>query len=58
MDHHDDTFYILTNADNAKNFKLVHTPDHAIGKSNWKDLITMESTEKIEDVDLFHVSLI
>lgn len=56
VDHHDNTFYILTNADDAKNFKLVQAPDNAIGKSNWTDLITMKSTEKIEDVDLFHVS--
>ncbi|KAI8639279.1 prolyl oligopeptidase family-domain-containing protein [Parasitella parasitica] len=58
VDHHDDRFYILTNADNAKNFKLVSTPDHAIGKSNWTDLITMSSTEKIEDVDLFQNNVV
>ncbi|CEP07722.1 hypothetical protein [Parasitella parasitica] len=58
VDHHDDTFYILTNADDAKNFKLVCTPDHAIGKSNWTDLITMKSTEKIEDVDLFQNNVV
>lgn len=56
VDHHDDTFYILTNADDAKNFKLVQTPDDAIGTANWADLITMKLTEKIEDVDLFQVS--
>jgi oligopeptidase B len=45
----------LTNADNAKNFKLVQVPDHSIQEQHWKDLITMKPTEKIEDVDLFHV---
>ncbi|KAI7902802.1 prolyl oligopeptidase family-domain-containing protein, partial [Cokeromyces recurvatus] len=58
VDHHNDTFYILTNADNAKNFKLVKTPDNAIAKSNWKDVITMQPTEKIEDVDLFKNNVI
>ncbi|KAL0138712.1 prolyl oligopeptidase [Mucor lusitanicus] len=58
VDHHDDTFYILTNADDAKNFKLVQTPDDAIGTANWADLITMKLTEKIEDVDLFQNNVV
>ncbi|KAF7723205.1 hypothetical protein EC973_002280 [Apophysomyces ossiformis] len=53
VDHHNTTFYILTNADGATNFKLACAPDHSIEKSNWKDVITMKPTEKIEDVDLF-----
>lgn len=31
----------------------MKTHDSATEKSNWKDAITMESTEKIEDVDIF-----
>ncbi|KAI8976952.1 prolyl oligopeptidase family-domain-containing protein, partial [Pilobolus umbonatus] len=50
VDHHDDTFYILTNADHARNFKLVRAADRS---SEWEDVITMNPTEKIEDVDLF-----
>ncbi|KAI8340301.1 prolyl oligopeptidase family-domain-containing protein [Chlamydoabsidia padenii] len=53
VDHHQDSFYILTNADGATNFKLVKAPDGATGRSNWKDVVTMAPTEKIEDVDLF-----
>ncbi|KAI8077145.1 prolyl oligopeptidase [Thamnidium elegans] len=53
VDHHNDTFYILTNADNAKNFKLVQVPDQSITESIWQDLIVMKPTDKIEDVDLF-----
>ncbi|KAG1383270.1 hypothetical protein G6F61_001522 [Rhizopus arrhizus] len=53
VDHHNDRFYILTNADNAKNFKLVEVLDRATDKTLWNNLITMKSTEKIEDVDLF-----
>ncbi|KAI9491882.1 prolyl oligopeptidase [Zychaea mexicana] len=53
VDHHDDTFYILTNADGATNFKLTRAPDGQVERENWKDVITMGSTEKIEDVDVF-----
>lgn len=53
VDHHDDTFYILTNGDNAKNFKLVQASDSSIAKEDWKDLIVLKPTDKIEDVDLF-----
>ncbi|SAM00587.1 hypothetical protein [Absidia glauca] len=53
VDHHHDSFYILTNADGATNFKLVKTPDAATGRAHWKNVITVAPTEKIEDVDLF-----
>ncbi|KAI9251219.1 prolyl oligopeptidase [Sporodiniella umbellata] len=53
VDHHCDKFYILTNADGAKNFKVVQVTDNNTDKSQWRDLITTKSTEKIEDVDLF-----
>ncbi|KAG0187414.1 hypothetical protein DFQ28_006378 [Apophysomyces sp. BC1034] len=53
VDHHNTMFYILTNADGATNFKLTRAPDGSVEKSNWKDVITMNPTEKIEDVDIF-----
>ncbi|KAI9254523.1 prolyl oligopeptidase family-domain-containing protein, partial [Phascolomyces articulosus] len=53
VDHHDDTFYILTNADGATNFKLTQTPDGHLEKESWKDVVTMGPMEKIEDVDVF-----
>ncbi|ORZ14719.1 prolyl oligopeptidase family-domain-containing protein, partial [Absidia repens] len=53
VDHHNDSFYILTNVDGAVNFKLVKAPDGKTSRNHWKDIITMGSTEKIEDVDLF-----
>jgi oligopeptidase B len=55
VDHHDNQLYVLTNADGAKNFKLVQARQEEPQKHNWKDLITLSSTEKIEDVDLFEV---
>ncbi|KAL0079450.1 prolyl oligopeptidase family-domain-containing protein [Phycomyces blakesleeanus] len=53
VDHHDSTFYILTNAQKATNFKLVKAPDESVEHSEWEDVITMNPTEKIEDVDIF-----
>ncbi|KAJ2962969.1 hypothetical protein NQZ79_g1909 [Umbelopsis isabellina] len=53
VDHHDHHLYVLTNADGAKNFKLVQASQEEPQKHNWKDLITLSPTEKIEDVDLF-----
>ncbi|PYB77257.1 S9 family peptidase [Rhizobium wuzhouense] len=37
-----DVFYILTNADDAKDFKIVEAPVLAPGKANWKELVPHE----------------
>jgi oligopeptidase B len=37
-----DVFYILTNADGAKDFKIVEAPVTAPGKANWKELVPHE----------------
>ncbi|CDH53354.1 oligopeptidase b [Lichtheimia corymbifera JMRC:FSU:9682] len=58
VDHHKDTFYILTNADGATNFKLARMPDNMIGREHWQDVITMAENEKIEDVDVFQNHLV
>ncbi len=34
-----DVFYILTNADGAKDFKIVETPIGAPGRENWREVI-------------------
>lgn len=34
-----DVFYILTNADGAKDFKIMEAPVGAPGKENWRDLV-------------------
>ena len=39
VDHHDDRLLILTNADDAEDFKIVSAPLHAPGHENWTDLI-------------------
>ena len=38
-DHHGDSFFILTNADDAVNFKIVTAPVSAPGRENWTDFI-------------------
>jgi oligopeptidase B len=38
VDHHDDSFYILTN-DNAKNFRIVKAPVESPGEEHWVDVV-------------------
>lgn len=51
--HYGDYFYILTNADGAKNYKLMRTPLNATGKDNWEEVIPHRPDVLIEDFDLF-----
>ncbi|CAG8633185.1 24646_t:CDS:10, partial [Dentiscutata erythropus] len=53
VDHRDGYFYILTNADNCHNFKLVRTRIENIKKKYWETIFTVKDTERIEDVDIF-----
>ena len=52
-DHFQDMFYITTNIDNSKNFKIVTTTLNNTDKSNWKDLIPHREDILIEDIELF-----
>ncbi|CAG8439013.1 4369_t:CDS:10 [Diversispora eburnea] len=47
-------FYILTNADNTKNFKLVRSCLANFGRKNWEIIYAAKESEKIEDVEIFH----
>lgn len=53
ISHYGDSFYIVTNADKATNFKLMKTPENATSKENWKDLIPHRSDVLIEGIDIF-----
>lgn len=53
ISHYGDSFYILTNKDNATNFKLMKTPENATGKENWKDLIPHRDDVLLEDIEIF-----
>ncbi len=51
--HFGDHFYVLTNKDDATNFKLMKTPELATTKENWVDLIPHREDVLIEDIDIF-----
>ena len=51
--HYEDHFYILTNADGAKNFKVMKTAVDKTEKENWVELIAHRDDVLIEDFDLF-----
>jgi len=51
--HFQDHFYVLTNIDNAKNFKLMKTSVNKTGKENWVDVIGHRDDTLLEDVTIF-----
>ena len=58
ISHYGDSFYIVTNADKATNFKLMKTPETATSKENWKDLIPHRKEVLIEGIDIFKEYLV
>ena len=51
--HYDDHFYILTNKDDATNFKLMKTPEDKTTKENWVDVIPHRDDTLLEDISIF-----
>ncbi|MBR4155327.1 MAG: S9 family peptidase [Bacteroidales bacterium] len=51
--HYGNDFYILTNADGAKNFKIMKTPVDMTERENWTELLAHRDDVLIEDFDLF-----
>mgnify|MGYP003291145394 FL=1 len=51
--HNGDDFYILTNADKAKNFKIMKTSVDKTEKDNWIELLPHRDDVLIEDFDIF-----
>ena len=51
-------FYVLTNKDDATNFKLMKTPELSTTKENWVDLIPHREEVLIEDIDIFRDFLV
>jgi oligopeptidase B len=58
VEHYDGHFYILTNYQGAKNFKLMKTPENATSKENWTDVIPHRADVLIEDMAIFKNYLI
>jgi oligopeptidase B len=53
LDHHEGTFYIVTNADDSKNNKIMATPTINPEKGHWKEYIPHRADVKIDGADLF-----
>nr|WP_301400095.1 S9 family peptidase [Polaribacter huanghezhanensis] len=53
VSHYGDHFYLLTNKDGAKNFKLMKTPVDKTSKENWVDVIKHREDTLLEDVSIF-----
>ncbi len=52
--HYNDHFYILTNKDDATNFKIMKTPQGRTSLENWIDVIPHRNEVLIEDIEIFH----
>lgn len=51
--HYNDNFYVLTNKDEAKNFKLMITPEGKTSSENWQEFIPHRDDVLLEDIDIF-----
>ncbi len=58
ISHYDDSFYIITNKDNATNFKLQKTPEHKTEKENWTDVLPHRDSVLIEEIEIFNKYLV
>ena len=52
LDHHGEHFYIVTNYQ-AKNFRLMKTPQADPGLDNWEEVIPHRPEIKLDSVDMF-----
>ncbi len=57
IDHFKNKFYITTNWD-AKNFRLMETPDNATSKENWKEVIAHRPDVLLEGIEVFNDFLV
>lgn len=53
IEHYEDDFYILTNINSAKNFKLMKTPIQQTSLKNWKEVIPHRENVLLEQMDVF-----
>ncbi len=53
IDHYNGHFYILTNADEAVNFKLMKASETDTGIASWVPIIDHREDTLIEDIDVF-----
>lgn len=53
ISHFNDSFYILTNKDEATNFKLMKTGENQTTMDNWEEFIPHRSDVLLEDIEIF-----
>jgi len=53
INHYGDSFYIMTNADKATNFKLMKTLETATSKENWTEVVPHRDEVLLEDIEIF-----
>jgi oligopeptidase B len=53
ISHFGSDFYIVTNKDDATNFKLMKTGENATGMENWEELIKHRNEVLLEGIDIF-----
>ncbi|WP_291964906.1 S9 family peptidase [Maribacter sp.] len=51
--HYDDSFFILTNKDDAENFKLMRTSEDKTFSGYWQEFIPHRTDVLLEDIDIF-----
>nr|WP_321224056.1 S9 family peptidase [uncultured Psychroserpens sp.] len=58
ISHFENHFYILTNKDNATNFKLMKTPETKTKIENWVEVLAHRTNVLLEDIDIFKEYLV
>ncbi|REC80292.1 oligopeptidase B [Chryseobacterium elymi] len=58
VEHFEDEFYIITNADDATNFKIVKTKIENCGMENWIDVIPHRPEVLLEGFEIFRDYLV
>ncbi|PZW42709.1 oligopeptidase B [Mesonia algae] len=58
ISHFEDHFYILTNKDEAVNFKLMKTSINKLAKENWEDVLPHREDVLLEDIEIFKEYLV
>ena len=53
INHYGDSFYIMTNKDEATNFKLMKTFETVTAKENWSEVIPHREDVLLEDIEIF-----
>ena len=53
ISHYEDSFYIVSNADGAQNFKLSKTLETQTEKEYWKDVIPHRESVLLEGIEIF-----